>query len=131
MGSRDPIALLAYRKGGTLYVRMSGSLTMLNFEEALRDFHDLLAEPAETLFIMMRDLRYLDSAGLGMFVRLNTRCRSSRIRMTLLDPAPEVSRLFNLSKMDLIMPIERGDEVRAIQQEMENEANWVDVDPAD
>jgi len=131
MGSRDPIALLAYRKDATLYVRMSGSLTMLNFEDALKDFHDLLAELPESLYIMMRDLRYLDSAGLGMFVRLNTRCRSAKIRMTLLDPAPEVSRLFNLSKMDLIMPILRGDDARAIQQEMEHEANWVDVDPAD
>lgn len=129
MGSRDPIALLAYRKGQTLYVRMSGSLTMLNFEEALKDFHALLAEPAESFYIMMRDLRYLDSAGLGMFVRLNTRCRSAKMKMTLLDPAPEVSRLFNLSKMDLIMPIERGEEARTIQQEMENEAHWIDIGP--
>lgn len=128
MGSRDPIDLTAYRKDGRLYVRMSGSLTMLNFEGALREFHRLLDDSPESLYIMMRDIDYLDSAGLGMFVRLNTRCRTARIRMILLDPSPAVTRLFNLSKMDLIMPIERGAEAQGIRDEMERDANSVDFD---
>ncbi len=127
MGSRDPITLLAYRKGAVLYVRMAGSLTMLNFEEALETFNQLLSDPPEVFYVMIRNIRYLDSAGLGMFVKLNTRCRSSKIKLSLLDPSQEVIRLFNLSKMDLIMPIERGENIHSIRGEYEIEDYAIDV----
>jgi anti-anti-sigma regulatory factor len=62
-----------------------------------------------------------------MFVKLNTRCRSNKIKLSLLDPSQEVVRLFNLSKMDLIMPIERGENINAIRGEYEVEDYAIDV----
>lgn len=127
MGSRDPVLVFAYRKDSVAYVRIVGSLTMQNFEETLAEINTLLTAPPEILYVMMRDIRYLDSAGLGMFVRLNTRCRATRARLHLLEPSPDVSRLFNLSKMDLIIPIERGAAAHALRDELENDAYAIDV----
>lgn len=127
MGSRDPVLVFPYRKDSVAYVRLVGSLTMQNFEETLGEINQLLAHPPEILYLMMRDIRYLDSAGLGMFVRLNTRCRATRTRLHLLDPSPDVARLFSLSKMDLIIPIERGSAAQLLRNELENDAYAIDV----
>jgi anti-anti-sigma factor len=127
LGHRDPVLLFAYRKDNVAYVRLVGSLTMQNFEDILGEINHLLTDPPEILYLMMRDIRYLDSAGLGMFVRLNTRCRATRTRLHLLDPSPDVARLLSLSKMDLIIPIERGGAARTLRNELENDAYAIDV----
>lgn len=127
MGTKDPILLFAYRKPPVLYVRLVGSLTMQNFEGVLQSFNELFNEPPQQLYIMMRDVRYLDSAGLGMFVRLNTRCRALKCSLTLLEPNTEVSRLFNLSKLDLIMPIERGVAANQARDAYEDDSHFVEL----
>jgi anti-anti-sigma factor len=128
--SRETIQLTVYSNPPALYARIDGSLNVLNYEASLRTLQALLKPPLEQFYIMMGALNYLDSAGLGVFVRLNTRCRLNQCALALLDPTPEVSRLLNLSKLDLIIPVLRGSEARRIRDSYEREELIVDPSAA-
>jgi anti-anti-sigma factor len=99
---------------GTLIFRLSGpftardrygSLTPL----ALSNMLDFQAEPDEkppTLNILdLTAVPYMDSTGLGMIVTHYTRCHSKGIRMTVAGASQRVLDLFNMTKVDSILPI--------------------------
>lgn len=127
MGHRDPIAITVYRKHPGVYFKLSGSLTMQNFERALESLSGFFNDSPEHLYLMMSDLRYLDSAGLGMFVRLNARCRIAGCGLMLLNLTNDIARLFALSKMDQILSIESGSTADDIRRTFEHEAYRVEL----
>jgi anti-anti-sigma factor len=47
----------------------------------------------------------MDSAGLGMVVRHFARCRSNGVRFVAAGATPRVLELFNLTKVDTVLPL--------------------------
>jgi anti-anti-sigma factor len=60
--------------------------------------------PAKHTFDLT-EVPYMDSLGLGMLVSHYVRCRSIRIPMKITGISPRVQELFNITRMESVLPI--------------------------
>lgn len=60
--------------------------------------------PAKQVFDLT-EVPYMDSLGLGMLVSHYIRCRSKGISMSITGISPRVQDLFNITKMEGVLPI--------------------------
>ncbi len=73
----------------------------------LKDFCWSLLKKPETkrIMLVMEDLGYIDSSGLGMLTNLHFECKQQGIQLKLASLSPESAKIFSLTKMDLTFDI--------------------------
>lgn len=74
----EELAVTPRRSGDLITISVSGELDLGNVEVLDRAIRAAEKEEAETIFIDLRELSFMDSTGLGML--LDARRRSDRIR---------------------------------------------------
>lgn len=117
--SIEPIEARVYRDGTRTYVTLAGSLTN-GACQAVYDFlRPLISADAPQVQLCLRDLRFLDSAGLGFLVRLNARLNLADGGMQLLHPDFEMLRLFNVAGVESALPIATSAEADRLTWELE------------
>jgi anti-anti-sigma factor len=99
---------------GTLIFRLSGpftardrygSLTPLALSNML-EFQSMPDEKLPAVNILdLTDVPYMDSTGLGMIVTHYARCKAKGIRIAVAGSSKRVLELFNMTKVDTILPI--------------------------
>jgi anti-anti-sigma factor len=96
---------------GTVF-RFSGPFTARDMYHALSPevVHDIFQPapdnllPAKQVFDLT-EVPYMDSLGLGMLVSHSVRCRCKGIALRITGISPRVQDLFNITKMDSVLPI--------------------------
>ena len=71
------------------------------------DFQSMLpeGEPPVLNIFNLTDVPYMDSAGLGMVIRYYARCQDKGVRFIAAGVSPRVLELFQLTKVDTIIPM--------------------------
>jgi len=106
------IVALAGDEPGTVIFRLNGPFTArdmynsLSPSEVRQIFESLLTDkqPSAQLFDLS-GVPFMDSAGLGMLVRLYVSSRNNGIRMSISGCTPRVRELLKLTKTDSVLPI--------------------------
>ena len=124
------LSLKGYRTDEEYLIRLIGTLTLRNSQWLDEQLRSLLKESLGKIYFSLRELEYVDSAGLGFFVSFNSRARSSSKEFILLQPNASLVRLFKLSRIDLILNVAYGAEAESIAKRIELEENEFDTEPS-
>ena len=66
------------------------------------------------MYMLLGDLEFLDSAGLGVLVGFKMAASKNRTRLIFLSPPPRVEDIFRISKLDTILEVLKGAEADVI-----------------
>jgi anti-sigma B factor antagonist len=89
---------------GVIVIDLSGRLDFL--EVSLREeVQKLLGQGSREFIINLADVPYVDSFGLGQLITIWTSIQRAGGKMTLLWPTPQVLKLFELTKLNLVFTI--------------------------
>lgn len=66
---------------------------------------------ADQIIMDLKDLTYIDSAGLGFLVNFNDRLQTRDQRLSLSNLQPHVEKTFRIMHLDKILDIRKGNEV--------------------
>lgn len=98
---------------GTAIFRLNGPFTARDMYSSLSpdEFRNRLetfcanTETSAQIFDLSQ-VPYMDSAGLGLLVKLFANSRDKGIRLSITGATPRVLELFKMTKLDAILPIE-------------------------
>ena len=94
------------RHGDLCLVRLQGEVDMSNVQEVSVAIEGAPAHGARGIIVDLTDTTYLDSAGVGLLVRLAERLRSRRQDFSLLAPAgSRVRSVLELTGLGRVMPL--------------------------
>jgi anti-sigma B factor antagonist len=92
--------------GAVRVVRLSGELDLDSSREIGERLLELVPDHAEGLVADLSDLRYVDSAGVRLFVELSERLERNRQKLVLVVPeGAAISRVLSLVKLDLLVAV--------------------------
>lgn len=90
-------------KDESLIARLEGELTYENATEIKEQIKEQISEQTARIVIDLSKLELIDSSGVGVFISLLRRMNGESV--VLAAPQPQVARIFEITKLDLIMPI--------------------------
>jgi stage II sporulation protein AA (anti-sigma F factor antagonist) len=102
----ESLALEHDREGQTPVLRLRGELDRLTDADVDRTLRELAAETTSSLVLDLRDLEFIDSAGLRSLSRANTLLAASGRTLVVRAPTPAVRRLLELVGLLDILTIE-------------------------
>ena len=88
-------------------VHLKGSLTVATAQECFTRMVSLLEKGETNLLLQMSLVDFIDSTGLGTVVRLAKRVKEAKGQLRLSDPQPKILEMFELTRLDKILPIFR------------------------
>lgn len=80
-------------------------LDILDSNELLNGVQKLIEESTKDIELNLKELDFIDSAVLGVFVRLNEKAKESGIGLTFTKLSPFIRNLFKNSKTDVLFNI--------------------------
>src|SRR4051794_24212310 len=83
---------------------LGGELDMAARFQAEQAIDALLARPLEQLVVVLGEVTFVDSTGMGLVLELNDRARSEGFRLRLLRGPEEVQRVFELAGVADVLP---------------------------
>lgn len=91
-------------EAGALNVAMSGQFTF-HHNQKFRDILELLNEKElQAIALNLKQVEFIDSAGLGMLLLLRDRCLEKNIILSLMEAQGQVRNIFLVSKFDQLFP---------------------------
>ena len=91
-------------------VQIKGSLTVATAQDVFSQIVSFLEEGETNLLLQMSSVDFVDSTGLGTIVRLAKRFRQAEGQLRLSDPQPKIREMFELTRLDKVLPIFRTQE---------------------
>lgn len=118
----------AYRSGPDVLVLLKGRLVLGNCEAARERLHKLIQPEVDRIYLYMRELDYVDSAGWGTMVGLKMAANRNRTKLVFLAPNDRILDVFRISKLDAIFDLKGTKEGEAIRATLEKADNllWRD-----
>ena len=89
---------------------LEGSLTVASAQDVFAQIASLLEEGETRFLLQMSAVEFIDSTGLGTVVRLSKRVREAKGKLSLAEPQPKIREMFDLTRLDKILPIYRTHE---------------------
>lgn len=117
--SIEPIEARVYRDGARTYVTLAGSLTNGACQGVYDFLRPLIPGDGPQVHICLRDLQFLDSAGLGLLVRLSARLNLAGGAMKLLHPDFDILRFLNVAGVESVLRIATSAEADRLTWEFE------------
>ena len=96
-----PLRLTVEDSASTLVLRMAGDLDLASVGEAMAALDRVDVGHTRQLIFDLRELAFLDIAGLKAILRANDYCRNHRIPVTVIKPRGFASRVFTLTRVHL------------------------------
>jgi stage II sporulation protein AA (anti-sigma F factor antagonist) len=93
------------RRDSSLRIHLNGKLTFSDhaaFQEIVRTAEESGAKQVE---VVMEQLSYIDSSGIGMLLVLNDRCQEQSIALSLARPQGQVAKILRVANIDKMIPI--------------------------
>lgn len=107
-----PLKVTIERSGSTRLLRIAGELDMATAGQVQAALDRLDLDAATLVILDLRELDFLDVAGLKTILRADHCCRSHQARLTVIKPRGFAGRLFTLTRahceLDLTDPPARG-----------------------
>ena len=94
------------RSDGSAKLALSGDLDMsatFRLEPALDRL--LSSGQVDELVLDLSGLAFVDSSGLGLLLATSERSRDAGIAMAIVEPSPEIQRVFRLAGVDGVLPL--------------------------
>lgn len=92
------------RDGDTYRVALAGELDLLTGQRLEHELDRLQATNAHEVFLDLSGLQFIDSVGIGVIIRANTRSRSHGKRLIILRGPDSVHRPFELMGLASRLP---------------------------
>ncbi len=86
-------------------LKPSGILTSSTANSLLEDFQKCVDDKVKDVLIDLDDVHFIDSAGLGTLVSMQTRLRLADGRMYICSPNDQARQLFDIADMDSVFDI--------------------------
>ncbi|MEH1920757.1 STAS domain-containing protein [Nostoc sp.] len=83
-------------------LELSGILDGIRGNELRREVSDILAAGADVLLLDMKEVKFIDSSGLGALVSAMQMVRATNSKLFVCSISDQVRMLFELTKMDRI-----------------------------
>ena len=95
--------------GGRLTAYFSGELDQHEARTAMRSLDELLdAYLPRDLVLDLGDLKFMDSSGIALMIRLNRRMKATGGRMWIENPAQQPKRVIDAAGIDRLIPVAAG-----------------------
>jgi anti-anti-sigma factor len=101
--SGDSFRCTTEQLNGALCYILSGELDLAS-ASTLRAHLSAAAHSAGSIVFDLRNLRYLDSSGINVFLDTNAAFSRSGRRMTLVGPSPVVRRILSVLELERLIP---------------------------
>jgi anti-sigma B factor antagonist len=98
-------AVKGVRQSFAAVLELHGELDLAVKEELVAEYRTLLAEDPAVVVVDLRDLSFMDAAGLGALTRIRTECRQQGRRFALIQGPRAVQRLFAVCGVEHIFPV--------------------------
>lgn len=87
---------------------LNGEIVFQNEEEIKKEIIDTLQKDSDyqNVYIDMRNVTFLDSSGIGMFIYINKFLHSQQKVLHLISPPPNVLKMLELGAFDRLFKIE-------------------------
>ena len=89
---------------------LEGSLTVASAQDVFAHIASLLEEGETRFLLQLSSVDFIDSTGLGTVVRLSKRVREAKGKLNLAEPQPRILAMFELTRLDKILPIYKTQE---------------------
>lgn len=86
-------------KGPYIIYTIIGNLDMNNVKYVRHIFDDSIAHGAKYIAIDMRELKYIDSSGIGSFISLMTKLKEVGGQVVLVNMSNDIERIFSMTKL--------------------------------
>lgn len=90
---------------GTIEVGLKGELDADNVSDLMRFFQEGEGRGETRIVLDLSDLEYIDSSGLGSFVRLMKESRASGGDVRLVNPTNEVRKVLELTRLNRVFDV--------------------------
>jgi anti-sigma B factor antagonist len=97
--------LVEERQPEHIVLRVSGDLDLETAPRLLAGAEPHLVAAEETLIIDLSALAFIDSSGLSVLIRINERLSTIGRPWTIIAPAPQVAKAFEITGLDQILPL--------------------------
>ncbi|MFO7635810.1 MAG: STAS domain-containing protein [Clostridia bacterium] len=87
------------------HVQLKGELDVSNVASFKGRLYDIIDQAEKNLTLDMEELRYIDSAGLGILVGAYKRLKQKQLGMTIIHAMDNIRKLFSVTKLDTMIPI--------------------------
>ncbi len=88
-----------------MIVGLSGDLDLGAVARARSAFHEVISDGWSTVIVDLSGVSFVDSAGLGILVGLQRRCREIGGAAVLVNLQAPVSRIIEVSNLDAVLPV--------------------------
>ena len=91
---------------GVALVELAGEIDIVNADTFKADCIDLIDREGKEIIFDCRNLDFIDSTALGSIVAVKKYAESKNIGIRLKNLKPRLSKLFSITSLDTIIPIE-------------------------
>lgn len=97
--------ITSHHEGNRLKVSLSGKLTFSD-NAAFQSLTQMQSEhQVQQIDILLNNLDYIDSSGIGMLLVLKEKCDEIGATMTLSQPKGQVAKILRIACIDRVIPI--------------------------
>jgi anti-sigma B factor antagonist len=99
------LVLDKHRNDEKTLVKVSGEIDVYTAPKLREELSGLADEPNQTLIVDLKDVTYIDSTGLGVFVGLFKKLTNNNGELKLVDLSERLLRLFEITGLNNIIDI--------------------------
>jgi anti-sigma B factor antagonist len=94
-----------YHNNENTYVQVAGEIDAYTAPKLKEELLPLAEEPNPSLIISLKDVSYIDSTGLGVFIALFKQITKNEGKLKLVDLSERLERLFDITGLNNVITI--------------------------
>lgn len=94
-----------YHNNENTYVQVAGEIDAYTAPKLKEELLPLAEEPNPSLIISLKDVSYIDSTGLGVFIALFKQITKNEGKLKLVDLSERLVRLFDITGLNNVITI--------------------------
>ena len=119
-----------YKSGNNYLFHVRGRILLDECEFMKSALLPLISRGVDQVAVNLKDVDFIDSAGLGVLVGMKMTCSKNKVKLLLLSPSKNVTEILFVSKLDSIFEILTNSAADKLRQVMMVENNLVPMENA-
>ncbi len=95
---------------GHTIIMLNGEMDYFSSKELREEILQLIREKSKSIILDLKDVSFIDSAGMGLLINLNREMNNTNGRLGLLNLSEDIFSLIKLATLDTIIPIYTSEE---------------------
>jgi anti-anti-sigma factor len=125
-----------FQSGGELLISIKGRIVLEDLSRLKEAILPRINKEVEGVYVDLRQVDYVDSAGLGLLIGFKMQSKSHGATIALMEPNPTVANVLSISRIDGIFETLTGRDAAAVREKLakapnlqaDNAAAGVDTD---